>query len=178
MQVESPVRQRDSDSTPRVVQVPAEPAREVTSVKLPVTRFLFALVTTAVALTGCGDDSPEVRNGVWGGLGIQVDVASGSSSVKFCCNSTGTVAEPLVPNEVGEFFARGLVFTHPGDYRGTVSGNSMRLVVTAYPPTDPQGFVINAPGGNPYFTLTYGTPFVEKEGTVGCVCSPCVGCPP
>jgi hypothetical protein len=56
----------------------------------------------------------------------------------------------------------------------------MRLRITSYPPTDPEGFVINGPGGAEYRTLTYGVGFIEKEGTnppVGCVCGPCVGCP-
>lgn len=127
----------------------------------------------------CGDDAPEVQNGVWGGLGIQLVVTSASSRVTLCCNATASTDEPLAPNEAGEFFARGSVYnTYPGDYQGTVSGESMRLVITAYTPTDPQGFALLAPDGNRYFTLTYGTPFVEKEGGVGCVCPPCVGCPP
>lgn len=158
--------------------MPAKPATEATSVRPPMARFLFALVAVAVALKGCGDDAPEVRNGVWGGLGMQVNVASSSSAVTFCCDATGTIDEPLVPDEAGEFFARGRVYQHPGDYRGTVSGDSIRMVVTAYPPTSPNGFVINAPDGNLYFTLTHGTPFVESEGGRGCVCGPCVGCPP
>ena len=142
----------------------------------PATRLLLAGLTAA-ALISCGDDTPDVQNGVWGGLGIQVDVAGSSLSVMFCCDSTGTIDEPLVPNEAGEFFARGRVSTLPGDYRGTVSGESMHLVVTAYPPTSPQGVVVIAPNGNDYFTLTYGTPFVESEAGRRCVCL-CVGCPP
>ena len=123
-----------------------------------------------------------MKTGTWGGLGIQMDVTTAGATVMFCCGSTGQVAEAINPDSTGEFFVRGTVYQHPGDYRGTVTGDTARVTVTSYPPTDPQGFVINAPGGKPYFDLTYGVGFIEKDTSttppVGCVCSPCVGCPP
>lgn len=99
-----------------------------------------------------------------------------------CCNATGAIQEPLVPDASGHFKARGTVFQEGlrADYEGTVSGDSMRLRITSYPPTDPDGFVINDPSSAEYRSLTYGVGFIEKEGTnppVGCVCGPCVGCP-
>lgn len=87
-----------------------------------------------------------------------------------------------MPDASGHFKAAGTVFNaYRADYDGTVSGDSMRLRITSYPPSDPAGFVINnGPGGAEYRSLTFGVGFVEKEGTnppVGCVCGPCVGCP-
>lgn len=144
----------------------------------PLTRLLL-LGLSAAALMSCGDDAPEVRNGVWGGLGIQIAVTSASAPVTLCCKATGSIDEALTPDAAGDFLAHGSLYnTYPADYQGTVSGESMRLVIRAYTPTDPQGFTLLAPDGNRYFDLTYGTPFVEKENGVGCVCPPCVGCPP
>lgn len=147
------------------------------------TRHTRVLALALVLLAGsCGDDSPEMQTGTWGGLGMQMDVSSSAATVMFCCQGTGQVNEPINPDSAGEFFVRGTVYQHPGDYRGTVSGNSARVTVTAYPPTSPNGFVINAPNGNLYFDLTYGVGFIEKDTSTnpprGCVCGPCVGCPP
>jgi hypothetical protein len=140
-----------------------------------------AVLVCLAALLGCGDDEPEVKTGQWGGLGTELNVTSSGASVLLCCNSTGVIQEPLVPDASGNFKARGTVYdTFPADYDGVVSGDSMRLRITSYPPTDPDGFVLNGPGGVEYRSLTYGVGFIEKEGTnppVGCVCGPCVGCP-
>ena len=143
------------------------------------TRVLTLALTLAVG--SCGDDNPEMKTGTWGGLGIQMDVSTSGATVMFCCESTGQVSEPINPDSAGEFFVRGTLSTLPADYRGTVSGNTARVTVTAYPPTDPGGAVLIAPNGNPYFDLTYGVGFVEKDTSTnpprGCACL-CVGCPP
>jgi hypothetical protein len=129
----------------------------------------------------CGDDEPEIKTGQWGGLGTELNVTRSGASVLLCCNSTGVIQEPLVPDASGNFKASGTVFQQGlrADYEGTVSGDSMRLRITSYPPSDPGGFVVNGPGGGEYGSLTFGG-FIEKEGTnppIGCVCGPCVGCP-
>ena len=141
-------------------------------------RFAAALACL-VALTGCGDDEPEIKTGQWGGLGTELNVTGSGASVLLCCSSTGVIEEPLVPDSSGYFKARGVLGgTLRADYDGTVSGDSLRLRITSYPAAYPEGFVINGPGGAEYRSLTYGVGFVEKEGTppVGCVCL-CVGCP-
>jgi hypothetical protein len=134
----------------------------------------------ALVLAGACDDNPEVKSGTWGGLGIQVDVTSSGAPVMLCCNeSAGRIDEALVPDDAGEFFARGTVYGFRADYQGTVSGETMRLRITSYPPTSPEGFVILSVTGNPTHNLTYGVSFIEKQGSWGCVCPPpCVGCPP
>jgi hypothetical protein len=86
---------------------------------------------------------------------------------------------PRVRPEKGEFFARGTVYGFRADYQGTVSGETMRLKITSYPPTSPEGFVILSVTGYPNHNLTYGVSFIEKQGSWGCICPPpCVGCPP
>ena len=130
-------------------------------------------------LGGCGGDEPEIKTGRWGGLGTELNVTTSGASVLLCCNSTGVIQEPLVPDATGYFKARGLVGQSlRADYDGTVSGDYLRLRITSYPAAYPEGFVMNGPGGAEYRSLTYGVGFVEKEGTppVGCVCL-CVGCP-
>jgi hypothetical protein len=143
-------------------------------------RWRTRILVLVLAVGSCGDDNPEMQTGTWGGLGIQMDVSTSGAAVMFCCGSTGQVSEPINPDSTGEFFVRGTLSTLAGDYRGTVSGNTARVTVTAYPPTDPSGAVLIAPNGNPYFDLTYGVGFIEKDTSTnpprGCVCL-CVGCP-
>lgn len=135
----------------------------------------------ALLAVSCGDDSSEMKTGTWGGLGIQMDVSTSGGTVMFCCGSTGRVDEAINPDSAGEFFVRGTLSTLAADYRGTVSGNTARVTVTAYPPSDPGGAVLIAPNGNSYFDLTYGVGFIEKDTSTnpprGCACL-CVGCPP
>ena len=132
--------------------------------------------------SSCGDDTPEVKTGTWGGLGTELNVTGSGASVLLCCDATGVIQEQLVPDASGRFTARGTVYdAYPADYEGTVSGDSMQLKITGYPPNTPGGFVLISPNGSQYRSLTYGVGFGEKEGTnppVGCVCPPCVGCPP
>ena len=145
----------------------------------PRNRILTLVLVLAAG--SCGEDNPEMKTGTWGGLGIQMDVSTSGAAVRFCCESTGQVSEPINPDSAGEFFARGTLSTLPADYRGTVSGNTARVTVTAYPASDPGGAVLIAPNGNSYFDLTYGVGFIEKDTSTnpprGCACL-CVGCPP
>ena len=138
-----------------------------------------------VALAGsCGDDNPEVKTGTWGGLGTELNVTSSGASVKVCCGVTGTIQEPLTADASGHFKARGIFSSasYAADYEGTVSGDSMQLKITFYPPSSPGGTVAISPTGSDYRGLTYGVGFIEKDTSVnppvGCVCPPCVGCPP
>ena len=144
-------------------------------------RTRILILALMLGIGSCGDDNPEMKTGTWGGLGIQMDVSTSGATVMFCCASTGQVSEPINPDSAGEFLVRGTVTQIPGDYRGTVSGNTARVTVTAYPPTSPNGVVVIAPNGNSYFDLTYGVGFIERDTSTNpprqCVCL-CVGCPP
>jgi hypothetical protein len=134
--------------------------------------------------SSCGDDAPEVKTGTWGGLGTELNVTGSGASVLLCCKANGAIQEQLVPDSSGQFKARGTVYdgAYPAEYEGTVSGDSMQLKITAYPPNSPGGTVIISPNGSDYRSLTYGVGFVEKDTStsppIGCVCPPCVGCPP
>jgi len=146
-------------------------------------RAVAALVCL-VALGSCGDDEPEVKTGTWGGLGIELNVTGSGATVMLCCNGNGVIQEPLTPDASGHFKTRGTVYSTPytADYEGTVSGDSMQLKITAYTPNTPGGVVIISPNGSDYRSLTYGVGFIDKHTStdppVGCVCGPCVGCPP
>jgi hypothetical protein len=106
-----------------------------------------AALACLIALGNCGDDVPEVKTGKWGGLGTELNVTGSGASVLLCCNATGAIQAPLVPDASGHFKAAGTVFQEGlrADYEGTVSGDSLQLRIT-YAPTDPAGFVINGPG--------------------------------
>jgi hypothetical protein len=144
---------------------------------MPMTRKQLALGLAVSLFAGsCGEDNPVVKNGTWGGLGTELNVTGSGASVKTCCNGTGTIQEPLTPDASGHFKARGVydISSYPADYEGTVSGDSMQLKITAYPPTSPGGVVVISPTGSDYRGLIYGVGFIERDTStnppVGCVC--------
>lgn len=100
-----------------------------------------------VLLVGCSVRTQTVqepvREGVWGGPGIELTVTARGAKVDYGCDS-GTIDEPLRTDSHGKIFARGThVFgrggpRNPGDpaakphlakYEGVRNGDTLKLTV-------------------------------------------------
>ena len=110
--------------------------------------MLAAVVLAGLALAGCGSSGGgsapvvnTVQAGQWGGPGINMVVSSTGAQIGYHC-ATGTITQPLVLDSAGHFSATGNTHvsgpttnTDPTTYTGTVTGNTMTMVVTVSPST-------------------------------------------
>ena len=105
----------------------------------------IAVAAAAVLLAGCGGPSaPDtaVGIGVWGGVGIRLDLTAQGAAIEYDC-AHGTIDQPLVADRNGRFSATGVHVRehggpirpdepsdrHPARYDGEVTGTSMRMTV-------------------------------------------------
>jgi hypothetical protein len=100
------------------------------------------LPAAAFLLLAACDDSPTAQDllGPWGGEHIGMTITATGATLEFDCAS-GTVDEPLVPDESGRFEAVGTFvpgkggpvvegeepLRHPARYQGTTDGKTMSL---------------------------------------------------
>src|SRR2546427_6896525 len=107
---------------------------------------LAAITAVLTIAVGCGNpisNGDRVPAGTWGGPGIRLDVTSAGAAIEYDC-AHGTIDEPLVTDRDGRFTLTGTHVRehggpvrqdeppdrHPARYRGQMSGDSLRLIVT------------------------------------------------
>ena len=111
---------------------------------VPVKRALlsFACVIFASCENPGAADRP-VTTGLWGGVGIRLEVMSQGATIEYDC-AHGTIDQPLVADRNGRFSLTGThvrehggpiridepVDRHPARYDGKVRGTSMQISVT------------------------------------------------
>jgi hypothetical protein len=123
-----------------------------------------------LGLSGCGTSSgpsnspTTIPSGVWGALGVEMNVSSSGADISFCC-STGQIPPPLTVDASGHFDFMGTITfmggpvpitgfkPQPARYTGSLNGNTMTLIVST------------AAGVSNTYTLTFGT-----HNTALCVC--------
>lgn len=93
--------------------------------------------------SGLKQAGSAVREGIWGGNHIQLDVSDKGAAIEYDC-AHGTIAEPIQLNSEGRFQAKGTYVpehggpvrndetpvSHPANYAGSVNGKTLTLTVT------------------------------------------------
>jgi hypothetical protein len=93
--------------------------------------------------SGCGSSVSQIDlNGTWGGEHIGILVSDSSATLEYDC-AHGTIDEPIIPDDDGNFEVNGVhVFEHggairidevpdehPALYKGHIAGNKMTLIL-------------------------------------------------
>jgi len=106
------------------------------------TLLILGLLLTSIVAFVYSQRKPRIREGVWGGAHINMNVRARSATIEYDCAS-GFIVGPLVVDEAGNFHLGG---THtaerggpvraddqpkeePATYTGTIKGNTMTLTL-------------------------------------------------
>jgi len=111
-----------------------------------------ALAAAILAAGGCSSKDHQVTAGRWGGHNAELVVTADGATARFKCGATGTIGQRPILDAGGAFDLPGSFVTpvlnagvQPARYTGSVSGNTMTLVLS----------ISGQPGGS--FTLALGT---------------------
>lgn len=104
--------------------------------------WLKTVLLLIVLMASLNSQKTRIATGVWGGLHINLEVASDSAKVEFDC-AHGAIEGPLVVDGTGNFELRGTLTPERGGpiradekpepmqatYSGTITGNKMTLTL-------------------------------------------------